>query len=156
MAPLPYTAREIILDMATKPHFSPQHPSLNQALNPKTSRGGVLFNDFTTQEWSTQNLCLTKSPSSCPDFESRTTRRFRLRIVRESLDKPGKSLRHPSPNYALISLSRPLSLPDRKYSRQKGGCVSKHLATHECPGEEHQANRSPILLRSLMGTCEPV
>src|SRR2546425_9947569 len=33
---LPYTAREIVLDRAIKPHFSPQHLSPDRALNPET------------------------------------------------------------------------------------------------------------------------
>ena len=53
------------------------------------------------------------------------------RIVR-SLEKKGQlSPRHRSPNYAVISLSRPLSPLDRKSSRQKSGVCFSGFAWHE-------------------------
>jgi hypothetical protein len=45
----------------------------------------------------------------------------RLRIVRDFADKPSKCPSQPSLYRAPISVSRPLSLPDRKTSSEKGG-----------------------------------
>jgi len=42
-----------------------------------------------------------------PDFGSRPTARFRLRIVRDSGDKASKLPSHSSPDYALTRLSHP-------------------------------------------------
>jgi len=46
---------------------------------------------------------------------------FRMKIVRDFDDQASKLMSRPSPYYGTISLSRPLSLADRKFARKKGG-----------------------------------
>jgi hypothetical protein len=59
-----------------------------------------------------------------PNRESGPSANFRLRIVQDSVDKAGKFLTDSSPDPALIRLSRPESVPDRKSSLEKGRYVS--------------------------------
>ena|SRR5437660_9279831 len=64
-----------------------------------------------------------KSPIFSPDLESGSWLKFRLEFVREPPTIPLSSPFQPSPDSTLTNLSRPKSLPDRKFSRKKGGGV---------------------------------
>ena len=100
---------------------SPRNPARQQIVSAKK---GVCFKHLATQERSTRNLRLTKSRNISPDIEPGPALDFRPEIVREFRDRARYSLSRPSLNGALINQSRPESLPDRKSSSQKGGCVS--------------------------------
>lgn len=68
-----------------------------------------------------------KSSIISPDLESGTIAKSRLRIVRDSADKASKLLSHPSLIHALNRKMRLESVPDKKSSKKKGGCVSTVL-----------------------------
>ncbi len=61
------------------------------------------------------------SPRISHDRDSGKPLAIRLQIVRERLYTYRLFLCHQNPDYALISRSRPLSMPDRKSSLEKGG-----------------------------------
>src|SRR4029077_15277937 len=62
-----------------------------------------------------------ESPIMNPDLESEELLDFHLKIVQESWDRASKRLSHPSPYLALISPSRPESLPKQEIFQEKGG-----------------------------------
>src|SRR5713101_7325340 len=62
-----------------------------------------------------------KSPIFSPDIDFEASPDFRLKIVRDFADQASNLLSDPSPYRATISLSRPLSAPDRKSSGKMGG-----------------------------------
>ncbi len=91
---------------------------------------------------------IRKSPIISLDLESGATADFHLRIVRDSSDSTTYSPDPSSPDCAAISLTRPLSVPDTKSSRQKGGYVSSISRCKRGLSELFEPRQSEIIARS--------
>jgi hypothetical protein len=84
------------------------------------------------------------SPIISFDLESDPIAIFQLKIVRDSRDRASKTQSRPSTICALISWTRPSSVPDRKSSRKKEGGMFQQFWMHERSGRRRAGQNRPF------------